>query len=55
MVCDNESTNDEKREEQSLKCDDPQCYNYNTTSPMYCDECIKKEIDKMTYEEVSDM
>jgi len=22
---------------------------------MYCDECIKKEIDKMSYEEVSDM
>ena len=36
-------------------CDNPQCYNCNPNSPMYCDKCIQLEIDKMNYDELSDL
>ena len=38
-----------------ISCDDPSCYNFNRVSPMYCDKCIKKEIDNMSYQEVVDL
>jgi len=38
-----------------IRCDDPSCYNFNQVSPMYCDKCIKEEIDKMSYQEVVDL
>lgn len=37
------------------KCDDPSCYNYNQSSPMYCDKCINHEINKMSYNELVDL
>lgn len=40
-----------------MKCEseNPNCYNFNKNSPMYCDKCIQKEIDKMSNEEVLEM
>lgn len=36
-------------------CNDPNCYNFNKAAPMYCDICIQNEIDKMSYDELTDL
>lgn len=36
-------------------CDNPQCYNCNPNSAVYCDKCIQAEINKMSYEELTDL
>ena len=36
-------------------CGDLTCYNFNKASTMYCDKCIQKEIDNMSYQELVDL
>ena len=38
-----------------MSCQDPQCYNFNNKRMIYCDECIKKEMEKMSYDELVEM
>ena len=38
-----------------MSCNNPECFNFNKNSLMYCDKCIQAELDKMTYEEVVDL
>lgn len=38
-----------------MSCTDPECYNFNRNSAMYCEKCIQVEISKMTYEEIVEM
>jgi hypothetical protein len=36
-------------------CDNPNCYNRNHLSSMYCEKCIKHEMDAMNYNELVDL
>ena len=39
----------------SKSCNNPDCYNYDITSEVFCVNCLKEVVDRMTCEDLYDM